>query len=796
MNTICEPCCIRNPIIVSMCIDNKLQLVHGLDFICCFLTGLKRQLNYEMYEQALEKGINIALHFLKFLFIGPPRSGKSTTIKRLIGELVNLHQSSGSLPSTGVAETHNVIIKKLTHHLVKIANSADSNEWVKFDASSNEQDKNNEIVRILYQLIHGQAETKLSDTEIRDEEAPSVQPALVDEVTVTDKVDELSVTESTAGMETINETEITMSMSTTKEDEVFVLSASNYSNASDDRSRDLSDKEKQEIEIAFEQLKRTCTSTDSEMIKNLLHTIINLMDTGGQPAFMDMLPTLTIGPALYGIFFKLNQELTHQYPVHYLSSDNSEEVTLDDSYCIKDVVFQVLSSIYTFAFPSNSESSTSTALLFGTHKDVATPEQIQTIQSHLQDLLASTAFSKYDLLYRASDRKLVFEIDNMNGNTSELQQMQRDLEKIINHFPKVHIPAPWLMFFILLKQIGKRVMPLAQCKEIASRLKMSMNLEEALWFFHHHIGSLMYYPQIKSLQNAVICDPQIVFDSVTNLIIETFRTEARILPPSAVERLQQNGQFYLSDLEKVQESKGTNSETLKAIQLVDLLEHHNIIAPIKQPSDSSVNSTPSKNRDRLFIMPAILKNATKDELKPDKDASCLMIYFKCGFVPFGAFSATIAHLVANQDHLGPDYRWSLCKGSVSKNKITFLVDNAFDVILISKPRWYEIQVLHHPKAVTDHTLPDVCNHTRQAIVEILETIITKFKPLSKDNKQFTTDSAFDIGFDCICENRGCTKEHLMLLTDITKKTAICCEKGTRLYLPTKQLTWFGMFEVK
>ena len=763
-----------------------------------FLTGLKRQLNYEVYEKALEEGTNIVLHFLKFLFIGSPRSGKSTTIKRLTGELVNLHQSSGSLPSTGVAETHNVIIKKLTHHLVKIANSADSNEWVKFDASSNEQDKKNEIVRILYQLIHGQAETKLSDTEIRDEEAPSVQPALVDEVTVTDKVDELSVTESTAGMETINETEITMSMSTTKEDEVFVLSASNYSNASDDRSRDLSDKEKQEIEIAFEQLKRTCTSTDSEMIKNLLHTIINLMDTGGQPAFMDMLPTLTIGPALYGIFFKLNQELTHQYPVHYLSSDNSEEVTLDDSYCIKDVVFQVLSSIYTFAFPSNSESSTSTALLFGTHKDVATPDQVQTIQSHLQDLLASTTFTKHDLLYRASDRKLVFEIDNMNGDSSELQQMQRDLEKIISHFPKVHIPAPRLMFFILLKQIGKRVMPLAQCKEIAARLKMSMNLQEALWFFHHHIGSLMYYPEVKSLQNTVICDPQIVFDSVTNLIIESFRTEARILPPSAVERLQQNGQFYLSDLEKVQESKGTNSEILKANQLVDLLEHHNIIAPIKQHSDSleSVHSTPTENKGRLFIMPAILKNATEYEIKPDKNASCLMIYFKCGFVPFGAFSATIAHLVANQEHLGPDYRWSLCEKNVKRNKVNFLIDNAFDVILICKPRWYEIQVLHRSKAVTDHRLTDVCNHTRQAIVEILETIITKFKPFSKDSKQFTAESAFDIGFECICENKGHTKKHLMLVTDLTKKTAICCENRTRLHLPAKQLTWFGILEVK
>ena len=49
--------------------------------------------------------------YLKFIAFGLPRSGKSSTFRRLIGEIINLQQLGGISRSTGVAECRDVIIK-------------------------------------------------------------------------------------------------------------------------------------------------------------------------------------------------------------------------------------------------------------------------------------------------------------------------------------------------------------------------------------------------------------------------------------------------------------------------------------------------------------------------------------------------------------------------------------------------------------------------------------------------------------------------------------------------------------
>ena len=78
--------------------------------------GVEDQKHYEAYESAIRDGLALIMRYLKMGFFGPPRSGKSTTLKRLIKEIENLNSVKGPsiTCSTGVAETTDVIIKKLT----------------------------------------------------------------------------------------------------------------------------------------------------------------------------------------------------------------------------------------------------------------------------------------------------------------------------------------------------------------------------------------------------------------------------------------------------------------------------------------------------------------------------------------------------------------------------------------------------------------------------------------------------------------------------------------------------------
>jgi hypothetical protein len=70
------------------------------------LSGTTRN---EFLQQALKEGFCVALKYLKFLFLGPPRAGKTTFLRRLINEIISIGPQEVE-PSTPVAEIHDGVI--------------------------------------------------------------------------------------------------------------------------------------------------------------------------------------------------------------------------------------------------------------------------------------------------------------------------------------------------------------------------------------------------------------------------------------------------------------------------------------------------------------------------------------------------------------------------------------------------------------------------------------------------------------------------------------------------------------
>ena len=85
--------------------------------------GVENLQHYDEYMKALKEGIELTLTYLKLLFFGPPRSGKSSMRRRLMKKIVNLSELGKPSVSTGVAETSDVIIKRITSEQAAIAGS-------------------------------------------------------------------------------------------------------------------------------------------------------------------------------------------------------------------------------------------------------------------------------------------------------------------------------------------------------------------------------------------------------------------------------------------------------------------------------------------------------------------------------------------------------------------------------------------------------------------------------------------------------------------------------------------------
>ena len=128
-------------------------------FTLCFSTiALENQSHYEAYQQALKEGVAISLKYLKVLFFGAPRTGKTSMRRRLVGEILNLSNEPVQA-STGTAEAYNVIVKLVEDKITSSTTVVTKSKWSTVKAllgkenSAHETDLDEEL-RILYEIIY------------------------------------------------------------------------------------------------------------------------------------------------------------------------------------------------------------------------------------------------------------------------------------------------------------------------------------------------------------------------------------------------------------------------------------------------------------------------------------------------------------------------------------------------------------------------------------------------------------------------------------------------------------------
>ena len=152
------------------------------------------------------------------------------------------------------------------------------------------------------------------------------------------------------------------------------------------------------------------------------------------------------------------------------------------------------------------------------------------------------------------------------------------------------------------------------------------------------------------LADLVILDSQVVYDSVTFLIVGAMSFDS--VGQARGEKFRETGQFVMKDF--VAATTQVSGDIIPPEKLVALLEFLHMVAPIPLIQDS-VSST-DEEQERAYLMPCVLHTASKEKLDAmltdESHPECvapLMIRLKCGFVPLGIFIALIASSMGNKD---------------------------------------------------------------------------------------------------------------------------------------------------
>ena len=689
------------------------------------------------------------------LFVGPPLVGKTTLKERIIKGPSWVVSPKSSTPI--VAAPISVVPKKLSPDVVALSKSC----WTQLEL---EEQKAFIVLRAseqvpVYQLAHTEKELPAFQKQFKQERMEIANVSDRQNTLLTSK----TIYSSQQSLQSLPENQhAEIATSTLCKDHT----AQCFPPSFDD---------------LFREVLPGCIPSSQvyKRLQDVLHgsSIVQMLDTGGQPAFLEVLPALLSGQSINLLVFKLNERLNDRYKVHYNSPDGKATESYDSSFTVEDVLFQAISSVsFRIAPPFVTKGLTLTSLpsktiFVGTHMDqVSDYSVVKTTSDILQQKLKCTEIPELDFMNCSTEigNSVIVPIDNTSPTDPGIHILQDMLDMIMKKdFPDIEFPLSWLMFYFTIRSKKVKFISFEECVQIGKHY--SIDEEEirlALWYLSCFFGTLRWYPEVGDI---VICDIQVVFDSITNLISRTFYS--KYCTTSEIE-FKRTGQILVSKAENLL----AECSPIPLPQLVKLLEWLHILTPMYKAG-----------KVHKYFLPCVLPSFPVEDMTSHAITSHhpipLLFTFEFGYCPIGLFSALVVHLASIKDDSG--MMWMLCDSEhgLYRNKITYYVGKDYDeVTLIARPTFYEVTVVERKRNRRQEHLHDVCEKIQSTINAAISRVkVSRTSPL---------ELAHYCAFYCTnCHDTNVP--HTAKVLELSSGLATCSFKNTIIELSPEHLIWFG-----
>ena len=766
--------------------------------------------NIKRYHALRQDGYT-KLKVIKCLLTGPPGAGKSTLKKRLLNESLGDDLSTGVVNAAVQVDSFRKLDKQGV--VVPNINEDSSLEWRKQNVDEEAVLMMNTIAEPINNITDSENdETSSIDCE-NDRGSDDVVSVPVDtedhrkisqndEISTHKRTEQRMKTSPAAVelMEEANEDHISPSSSGEHVDQpqseidksiktMEIKSHLHETSEQDSTTHDDDHKSKAVTEIS-KAVENIPSKKKRQYISNLQniskdnHAVLQIIDTGGQPEFHEMLPALITGPAVNLLVFKLTEDLQGRYPITYRSSDGNSEPYLT-SLTHEEVIFRSLSSIACLRYNTVGwnfdhdelpvkDDSEPAAFLIATHRDCVDDDKVDTVNDHLKHRIqSSTEWYGKKLVEFSAPGKPVFALDTTRDQ-NEIEDLRKSLHNVINtKFEDIKVPVSWCALSLKLKRRKQSLYTYQTCFKLAkeSGIKDEDDFKAVLWFLHNRAGTIMYYPDVKGLEDIIITNIQLVFDRITELMTSCFTFKN--LGDSTEREFHTMGMFTESDIRELSKRKG---DPLTPKRLVALLKYLHIVAgPLKTKVGCSTKIS--------YFMPCALKPA-KIESEHRNETSTpapLLIWFECGYCPVGVYCCLVVYLLSLSQQT--QLKWELDNPPHCRNKISFIVGKQCDrVTILSRATYIEVWVDQTPgvKAVPLKTL---CQHIRSVLNQGINAV-TKTLHYSYNSQHY-------FGFPCCSSSSSCLPPHLAVCKDTEPVVARCVlKKCETMVLKYNHSIWF------
>ena len=381
-----------------------------------------------------------------------------------------------------------------------------------------------------------------------------------------------------------------------------------------------------------------------------------VIDSGGQPAYQELLPLFTRAASLNIIALDLSKSFEEKFKLEYRIGgkyfpchSKSTQLAIFQSAVSTGATFKPLDISHVTRKPTHSMH-----LVLGTHYDKDLFDyKLRKREGSLQSAISTLQPYLRDCVIRKPNRSIIFPVNTMAKSAKRAKYNEEICQAIWSHGSaaslEIKIPIQWFAFELSLP--NKSIIPIEEALSIGERYGMSEdNTKQALQYFHD-VGLKLYYPEVTGV---VFIDPRPILEILSQLLALTYINDGECrdlilikqLPQSVTNNLKEG--FFNKDVFDHLKSKADvfSQPQFQLPDLVKLLLHLHIITEV------------DGNNEGSYFIPYALPSYD-NLVSPRTHAKPLLIVWREEKykieqilpVPQGIFPLTIVHLLNQKQHV-------------------------------------------------------------------------------------------------------------------------------------------------
>ena len=382
----------------------------------------------------------------------------------------------------------------------------------------------------------------------------------------------------------------------------------------------------------------------------------HMIDTGGQPELMEVMPCLIHNADLAIALLNLEYSLSEHQQVDYHEKGEGYKRKTPFRLSSRDIILKLTSTLH----GKKSLHEPFHLLIVATHRDCVKGDleaRVETLNRELRSLLLP-AFENELLLFEKPN-KIAFVLDLKNPDDSDKRALELIRREVCMPGLGKTFETP-ISFFVFEQdlfqfaesEVKRDILSLDECKTVGERLKMNQEMVVAALVLFHRQNTFLYFHHV--LPNHVFIKPQVPLDIVNSIVAFSYK-KLQGVPAKLVSQLE-NGIITEELLGYDQISPHFQTGVYEVQDAIRLFCHTLTIAPLHHKEDAA-RPVPDSEREYLMmcLKPSIPDQELHRHIPTSSDTVPLVVRFSSGCVPLGCFGSTISCLLSK-------YRWEVVRG--------------------------------------------------------------------------------------------------------------------------------------